>query len=183
MAEEKSSSSKKLAISIAVLIILIISLCVSTVALVIAMLEVENNLFSTGYVAINLNDGKAVVEEYEFVFEPGATVEKDFFIENTGTCSVYYKLYLANVAGELADVLVVTIRDGDRILYEGTANELNREDVLAADDELALGERKTLTISFYFPPNVGNDMQNQYMSFDLSADAVQTKNNPYKLFD
>ena len=34
--------------------------------------------FSTGEVAINLNDSKPVISEHEFIFEPGMTVKKGF---------------------------------------------------------------------------------------------------------
>ena len=83
----------------------------------------------------------------------------------------------------MADVLQITVSNGDKILYQGTANELSRADVLAADDELAIGERRTLTVSFTFPEGAGNAAQDQILKFDLCADAVQTKNNPDRLFD
>lgn len=40
-------------------------------------------------------------------------------------------------------------------------------------------EKKTyFVISFHFPENTGNESQNDYVKFILSADAVQAKNNP-----
>lgn len=56
----------------------------------------------------------------EFLFEPGMTVKKDFFIENDSTGTVYYRLYFAGVSGDLADVLEVTVKDGNKTLYSGT---------------------------------------------------------------
>ena len=53
----------------------------------------------------------------------------------------------------------------------------------AADDVLRLHERRELTISFHYPEEAGNGGQAQYLSFDLKADAVQTKNNPNRLFE
>ena len=53
----------------------------------------------------------------------------------------------------------------------------------AADDILKLNERRELTITFHYPEEGGNSGQAQYLSFDLKADAVQTKNNPQRLFD
>lgn len=179
----EKSSAKKLTAGIAVLIVLSLCLCITTVALVMSTLRVENNLFHTGLVDINLNDARPVIEENEFLFEPGATVKKDFFIENNSTCDVYYKLYLSNVDGGLADVLQIIICDGDRTLYQGTASQLTRKKVLAADDELKIGEKKILTIYFRFPESAGNEAQNQILTFDLCAEAVQTKNNPNRLFD
>ena len=100
-----SKTSKKLAGSIIAVIALALCLCITTFALIWATISVENNLFHTGSVKINLNDGKPVIAEHEFLFEPGMTVKKEFFIENKSTCDVYYKLYFNNVSGGLADVI------------------------------------------------------------------------------
>jgi hypothetical protein len=181
MAETKTA--KKLTGGIVAIIVLAVCLCITTFALVWATVSVENNLFHTGTVKINLNDGKPVIEEYEFLFEPGMTVEKDFFIENESTCDIYYKLYFDNVNGGLADVLQITVKNEEKTLYQGTAENLKRNAVAAADDVLKIGERQELTVYFYFPEEAGNSAQNLTLTFDMCADAVQTKNNPNKLFD
>lgn len=178
----RSEAEQKLTRSIIAAIVLAICLCITTFALVWETLSVENNLFSTGTVKINLNDGKPVIEEHEFLFEPGMTVKKDFFIENQSTCDVYYKLYFDNVNGGLADVLRITVKDGEKTLYQGTAENLKRNAVTAADDVLKIGERRELTVYFYFPQEIGNSAQSQTLTFDMCADAVQTKNNPNKAF-
>jgi hypothetical protein len=145
--------------------------------------SVDSNIFKTGSVSINLNDGKPVIEDEECRFGPGMTVEKEFFIENNSTYSVYYKIYFDNVGGGLADVLQVTVYNGDEILYQGTASQLSRNNVLAANDELKISEKRILRVSFDFPENAGNIVGDPILTFDLSADAVQTKNNPERLFD
>lgn len=177
------TTAKKLTGGIIAIIVLAVCLCITTFALVWASVSVENNLFHTGSVEINLNDGKPVIHENEFIFEPGMTVKKEFFIENNSTLSVYYKLYLDNVSGGLADVLEISIKDGEKTLYTGTANELNRQSVVAADDILQIKEKKTLTVVFYYPEDKGNDTQNLDLTFTMCADATQTKNNPNRLFD
>ena len=177
-----NTTAKKLTGSIVAVIVLAVCLCITTFALVWATLSVENNLFHTGKVEINLNDGKPVIKEHEFIFEPGITVKKDFFIENDSTCDVYYKLYFDNLGGGLADVLEITVKDGEKSLYQGTAAELNRTAVVAADDVLKISERRELTVYLHFPEDSGNDTQELSLTFDMCADAVQTKNNPNKLF-
>lgn len=179
----KNQTAKKLTASIITIIIFSICLCITTFALVWASVSVENNLFHTGSVKINLNDGKPVINEHEFIFEPGMTVKKDFFIENQSTWDVYYKIYLNNVMGGLADVLEITIKYGDKLLFSGVASELGRLDVGAADDILRVNERRMLTVYFHFPEEEGNSAQNLTLAFDMCADAVQTKNNPDKQFD
>ena len=165
------------------LIILLVILCILTFSLVYSIVSVESNIFRTGSVSINLNDGKPIIEDEECKFGPGMSMEKEFFIENNSTYSVYYKLYFDNVEGGLADVLQVTIYSGDEILYQGTPAQLSRDKVLAADDELKIGEKRVLRIAFDFPLDAGNVEGEPILTFDLSADAVQTKNNPDRLFD
>ena len=177
-----SKSARRLSGGIAIIVLLTICLAVTTFALVHVSVQVENNVFHTGTVKINLNDGAPVIREEEFLFEPGMTVKKDFFIENDSTWDVFYRLYLDNVTGGLSDVLTVTIKDGDKILYTGTANELTKQNVIAADDTLKIGQRRNLTVVFHYPESSGNDTQNLDLTFTLCAEATQTKNNPNKLF-
>ena len=134
-------------------------------------------------VSINLNGGRPVIYENEYVFEPGMTVEKPFYIENEGSWDVYYKIYFSNVLGELADVLEIQILNGDELLYEGTAKSLTKYTVKADDNILRSGERRTLTIRIHFPESAGNTAKNATLAFDLCADAVQNKRNPKKVFE
>ena len=180
---ERNKTGKKLTASVVAIVVLIICLCITTFALIYSAVAVENNLFQTGTVQINLNNGQPVIEEDEFLFEPGMTVEKNFFIENQSTCDVYYRLYFDNTEGNLADVLDVTIQDGDTILYHGKASDLTKNQVSVSSEILRLHQRQELTITFHYPEGSGNSTQNQYLSFDLKADAVQIKNNPDKLFE
>ena len=165
--KQPNKTTKRLTSSIVTIVILAVCLCITTFALIYSTVSVDNNLFQTGVVKIDLNDGRPVIEEHEFLFEPGVTVEKDFYLENQSTCDVYYKLYFDNVEGGLA----------------GTLSDLTQEKVGAADDILRLNERRELKISFHFPEVAGNKAQGLYVSFDMSADAVQVKNNPNRLFD
>ena len=175
---------KKLNISIATLVVLFLCLCVTAFALAYAMLRVDNNVFETGEIDIDLNGGKPVIEADEFLFEPGMTVEKSFYIKNNGTWAVYYKLYFSNVKGDLGDVLDVTIKNADgNVLLQGKLSKLKRHNVPVAEDELQVGERRDMTIIFHFPEDAKNTAQSDNVSFALSALAVQTKNNDGKEFE
>lgn len=174
---------KKLGFGIVMLFVLIGCLCITTVALTRTVLLVRDNYFQTGLVKINLNDGEPVIRDDEYIFEPGMTVVKEFFIENQSTDSVYYRLYLDNIEGELADIIEITILDGAKSLYSGLARDLTKELSLAADDKLLVNERRELEIWFYYPPDEGNRGQAQALEFDLCAQAVQTRNNTDKQFD
>lgn len=179
----ETKTAKRLTGGIIAIIVLAVCLCITTFALVYENVSVENNLFHTGEVKINLNDGNPVIREHEFLFKPGMTVKKDFFIKNDSTWDVYYRIYLDNVSGGLADVLTITVKDGDKTLYSGTANELTKQNVIAADDILKIGQRRNLTVVFHYPKTAGNDTQSLDLSFTLCAEATQTKNNPDKLFN
>lgn len=181
--KDKNVTGRRLTAGILLIILLMGCLCITTYALVMVTVTVDNNQFRTGRIEINLNDGKPVIEEHEFLFEPGMTVVKPFFVENRSTWEVYYRIYFDEVYGGLADVLEISIAHGDQVLFSGTAATLEQADVQAADDTLAVGERRELTITFHYPEEAGNRTQNQTLSFNLCAQAVQTKNNPGKLFD
>ncbi len=185
MAKTKTTdkTAKRLTVSMAIIFLLCICLCITSSALVYSVVSVENNLFVTGTVNINLNDGQPVIEENEFLFEPGMTVVKEFFVENESSCDVYYKLYFQNVNGDLADVLQVSVRDGEQVLFSGTARTMSRQSMKAAEDALRIGERRQLQIWFHFPEAAGNSAQNAWLTFDFAADAVQTKNNTDRTFD
>lgn len=174
---------RRLSVSVCAVIFLTVCLCITTYALVRVSVSVPDSYFKTGSIEINLNDGKPVIEAHEFLFEPGMTVTKDFFLENRSTWDVYYKLYFDKAEGGLADVLQITISDGNKDLFQGTAAELSKARVGAADDTLRRDERRDLTISFHYPEKAGNAAQDMSLSFALCAEAVQTKNNPDKLFD
>ncbi len=178
----RPNTAKRLTFSVIIAILLAVSLCLTTFALLYATITVEGNYFKTGIVSIDLNGGKPVITENEYLFEPGMTVEKPFYIQNESTWAVYYKIYFDNVEGGLADVLEITILDGNTVLYTGTAASLTRRQVTASDDILLIGERRNLTIRFHYPENSGNITQNWQLKFDLCADAVQEKNNPDKDF-
>lgn len=179
----ESRTAKKITGGIIAIIILSVCLIVTTAALVYSSVAVENNYFRTSEVKLNLNDGEPIISEHEFLFEPGMTVKKDFFIRNESTWDVYYRIYFDNISGGLADVLDVTIKNGETVLYSGKPSELVRSSVPAAEDILAVGERRELTVYFYFPKEAGNEAQISDFEFTVCAEATQTKNNPDKKFD
>lgn len=179
-----TETKKRLAVSVILMAVLTICLCVTTYALVMVSVSMQNNYFKTGKIEINLNDGAPVIEEREFIFEPGMTVDKDFFVENKSTWDVYYKIYFDDVEGGLATVLDIEIKDkaSEKVLFSGKMSELSKEAVGAADDSLRINEKRNLVISFHYPEESGNLTQNMNLTFKICAEAVQTKNNDDKLF-
>lgn len=190
------STRKRLTGGVLAVILLALCLVVTTYALVYYSVEVKDNYFNTGVVSINLNDGKAIIGEnapdyngkgVSQLFEPGMTVKRNFFIQNESTEAVYYRLYFKDVKGALAKVLLVSVRDKNtgELLYSGTPAELmltDENNIAAANDQLRVGQRRDLTMYFYFPQNAGNVAQNRTLEFTLCAQATQVRNNPDKTF-
>ena len=183
--EADASVNKKLHRSMFIAVLLALMLGVTTFALITSMVEVKDNHFETGVVKINLNDGKPVIREDEYLFEPGMRVQKNFFIENEGSIDAYYKIYLEDVKGDLADVLEATIteKESGKVLYKGLVSDLTRGSAAVDDGTLAAGERKDLTILFYFPKERGNEAQDKTLSFKMGATATQVRNNPDRSFE
>lgn len=179
---DNTKTARRLKKSVAAIVILGVCLALTTAALVMEAVSVNGNLFQTGGVKIDLNGGKPIIEEHEFLFEPGMTVKKDFYIKNESTRDVYYKLYMTDISGGLSDVLQITIKSGTKTLYKGSAHDLTEENAVAAGNILRRTEKRNLQMIFYFPPAAGNAAQDKTLSFDLKASAVQVKNNPEKAF-
>lgn len=179
MAEDKKVR-RKLAGALVAVIVLALGLCVTTFALLLPMVSVEDNHFQMGTVKINLNDGKPIIQAERF--EPGITVQKTFFLQNESTIDTYCELCLENIQGDLADILDMTLAEGDQILYEGKPSGLTRDSALLIPGVLAVNQRRTFTVTFHYPETAGNQGQSKDLSFDVTAIAVQTKNNPDRLF-
>lgn len=173
---------KKLNIMIVTVLLLACCLCITTFALVNAIVSRENNKFlmSMG-VALNVNDGQSVVGTTDVLCEPGGRYQRKFPIANLGTFDVWYRVYLTDVDGFLKDHVNVTVKESDgTVLCSGKMSELDRDGVTVGT--LAAGTEKTLTIEFYFSADVPNDAQGQMVTFNITADATQKENNPYMDF-
>lgn len=178
-----TQSRRKLFFGIFLALFLMLGLGITSVALVWRKVAVEENLFQTGILSINLNDGQPVFRKDMF-FEPGMVIEEDFTLSNEdSTCDVYYRLYFTEVKGDLAEVLQVEVFDGDMAIFEGTLAGMNGKKSEGADGVLREGETRAMTIVFRVPEDCGNVMQGSAVLFNLNADAVQTVNNPDGWFE
>ena len=174
---KRSSTEKKAYGSIAAVIILFTMLAITTYALISAIVGVDGNVFNTGTVEIELNGGEPVFDGSDMNVEPGYSAKKDFTVENKGTADVYYRLYLENVSGSLTDALSFEIYDGDRLIFSGSADKLSRETPCINSEVLKTGGTDTLTAVVKMRKDAGNAYQSGGITFDITADAVQAKNN------
>lgn len=115
------------------------------------LLKIEDNLIHTGVCKINLNDGKPIIREDEYLISwHGFCIQKDFFIENMGTSNSYCEIYLDNIEGDLGKFIEVTIKDGDIIYWKGLLSDFTENNACIIDDTLRVGEKKDLRIMFTF---------------------------------
>ena len=181
---DKSGMTKRKAVfSVVAIVVLFCMLALTTYALIASFVSVEDNRFVTGTVSIELNDGKPVFDGSDLNIEPGYTIVRDFTVKNTGTADVYYRLYLENVEGILQEVLSFSIYEGDELLFSGSSDMLNRESPCESHTVLSAGETRTLTAVVKMADTAGNIYQTGGITFDMTADAVQSKNNPNKVFE
>lgn len=180
MATETKKKAQRNAIAITILVIM---LAITTLALILSFVNVDKNDFETGTVKIQLNEGKIIFDGSDNNVEPNHTLVRDFTIENKGTADVYFRLYLENINGQLQDSLNFKIYDEEELLYDGSARDLNKESPCVSNKILTKGETRKLKAVVNMDKNSGNEYQNDYMAFDITVDAVQSKNNPNREFN
>jgi hypothetical protein len=178
----KNRFLSRLTLSMITVCLLILGLAVTSFALIYSSIRSEDHKFGTGTVDINLNDGKKVVDEDGLFIAPGESVTRTFFIENNSTTDVYYRFYFENLTGDLAKHVKVCVNYGETVVTQGMISQLTRDTAVPASDLLVPGERRDLTVTFTLVNESGRDYGNNFLSFDLSADAVQAPNNPDKDF-
>ena len=111
------------------------------------------------------------------------SVTSAFTVENTGSADVHYRLYLENVEGALQEALTFSIYDGDKLLFTGQAKDFSKQSSCTSETPLAAGETRTLTAIVKMDESAGSAYQTAGITFDMTAEAVQAKNNPDRLFE
>ena len=180
--DKSKGTKKRIYISIAAAAVMFVMLAVTTYSLILSLLSVEDNLFETAQVQLELNNGQTVFNGDDMNIEPGHSIVRDFTVENKSTVEVYYRLYLENVSGPLRDTLTFEIYDGSTLLFSGRADDMTRESPCVDSNPLAAGEVRTLTAVVKMSESASSEYQTASVSFDISADAVQARNNPDRLF-
>ena len=192
--KQKSNTKRKAYQSLIIIFILVVMLAATTYALALSFVSVDDNQFETGDVEIEINNGKAIFDDENLKIEPGYRLVKTFTVKNTGTADAYYRFYLENVEGSLQDSLIFSFYEGDvkdslagtnstvEPVLTGAAAELTKSDVAQGIGELKKGEEKTFTVLVKMKESAGNTYQGGYISFNLTAEAVQSRNNPNRGF-
>ena len=178
-----SKALKKYKIGVVLLILLLACLCVTSFSMAYANMFLKSNVFVTGEIAISLQDGKPVFDENGVLMEPGMTIVKDFYVKNMGTGDLFYNMYFDNITGLLAKHLIVILKDGNEILYNGIAADFTKDNAIEVKNILEVNRVKTFTIMVHLPSETANEVLEKEFRFDIVADAVQSVNNPDRLFE
>jgi hypothetical protein len=200
MTATNKKTSKQLRRGMATILALAVALAATTLALTQAVYGTDNNWFTTGTVDIDLCDlagnsldGTPLIKAGNFA--PGAVIREDFQVKNKTVNDFYYKFYFTGIGGGLANVIQVSITERvpdatqlsdlreDQFIYKSiTLSDLTRDKAAVVGDALAGNDSQDFTIWFYFPEEATNEAQNLEVSFNFTAEAVQTKNNTNKQF-
>lgn len=159
-----------------------IALCVVTLTLFCFAICCNDKLFGRAN-KVNINDGVAVFEEDEIRLEPGKSVSRVFFIENESRRKVYYRLYFENVTGQLAELAIVSLYSGDKLLYQGRALDLKESNAESVDEKLLSQERRYLRIEVSLDENVDNKASSQFVKFDIRIETARTIFNRKRSFN
>lgn len=119
---------------------------------------------------IDINGGKQIIGDDEFILEPGMTISKDYYIINNGEAPAYYGF--ADVSGKLAGAIDITLESSGKVVFSGKAEKLNEIEGFT-DDLIPAGDRRDFTITFSYPENAGNKTQNQELNFTLISDFAE----------
>jgi len=109
--------------------------------------------------------------------KPGDRVERTFTVANDGSIAFDYKVRTRFVSGdtEFFDVLELTVKDGDTVIYDGALHLQQQEIALG---RLAAGGENELDLSVKFPEEAGNEYQGKAatIAFTFSAYAEEPSN-------
>lgn len=111
-------------------------------------------------------------------FKPGDRVERTFTVANDGTAAFDYKVRTRFVSGdtEFFDVLQLTVKDGDTVIYDGALHQEQQDIALG---RLAAGGENEFDLSVIFPEEAGNEYQGKAatIAFAFSAYAEEPPSN------
>ena len=187
---KEKSLEARLAWSVVTIVILSLCLCVTSLAVVYAILSVSNNIFTTAKFDIELYNADDVLEgtvisEGDVRIEPGATFKKEFSIVSKCSVDAYFRVYFDKVSGALADSVEMKITDdADNVIYDWSViSDMLKKDAVAADRIIEPLERVKLYIWVRMPETIGNEAMTEELCFDICVDAVQHRNNENAEFE
>ena len=174
----KNQGRKKRILLIAMAICCIAALATGTVAYFTAE-ETAYNVITMGKLDMELREttagGEPWPEDGVHGVMPGMDVEKTVTVQNTGSVDFYARIRLE---------LAVTSEDGAPLAVDMLKMDIDEENWTLYGDycdynrALKPGEEtEPLFTTVTFAPEMGNDYMNSTAKIDVSAEAVQSRNN------
>lgn len=171
------SRNKKIITRVLFTISALILLVIAVLAYMVHYTNLET-IIGTGTIDLNLNDDILIFEESDLNLQPGDSVMKDMFVENAGTESFYYRIYLEDVEGELAECTVFNIYDeSGELLGTFETEDFNANHYFTTGEILDVGEKVSFKMEIIFVEGSGDYYQDAQLSFNVVASAIQSKNN------
>ncbi len=166
-------------------IAIVVLLAATAYAASYIFLKVEDNYFQTGQIDVSIITDTSTTKYKRTLFgenvliEPGATLRGDFTIQNNSNdpSGIWYRFFLQDVTGDLAEVLEVTLYDADGNEVKSGRMTSWENRLYMSPKAMANGDSHQYTLELHHPESAGNETQNLSMSFKLAVVAVQRKNN------
>ncbi len=175
--------NKKLARSIALVFLLVVTFAIVTYAVLRATTRVSDHFVQTGEISITFDTETQIFDGVDYNLEPGASVVQTLSVKNVGTGALYFRLYFENVEGIVSDQLTFNFYDEDGALVKSvSAKEFTSDNYLESTVALEVGETVEYEVIVTMGKSAGNTYQDQSLTFDIVALAVQSKNNDAQEF-
>ncbi len=148
---------------------------------VFLFLKSINGFVPDNKVKLNFNDGN-VMFNGSIETQPGAEIETQVFIENVGSLSAFYKIYLEDIDGELKEQVFFNVSSGGETLFDGKMTELNEENPIISKKAIKSGEKVYFTVKAKMSSYATNEYTSSQVTFNCRVDAVKADNNPSAKF-
>jgi hypothetical protein len=124
---------------------------------------------------IELNKEELVFTDSNQLFAPGEQTKKPLEIKNSGNKLVYYQLFLANVRGDIQDVVMFYIYQDNQLLYSNSASQFNQNNAFQPKLAIRPGETHTYDLVVEILEDAGNEYQGKVLNFDLVVTITNNK--------
>lgn len=141
----------------------------------------DDNVFETGTLKIGVpNEGANAAFINATNWQPGDSVSQDLDVKNLGSLPYKYKVSASMTEGDAIfyDQLMVEIKQGTRVVYNGLAKNLSNQLVT---DNVADGVTEVLSFKLTLPTSAGNECQDKTAKVKFTFDATQTNNSGWSV--
>jgi hypothetical protein len=125
---------------------------------------------------IEINQEELEFKNTDINLSPGDDVSNPLIIKNTGNQLVYYQIYLANVKGQLQDVVIFQIYQDEQLIFSSKASQFNVENAFQPTNAIKPGETHSYDLKVFISEESGNEYENSVLNFDFITIINKEKN-------